>query len=534
MSSGGAGPASQHAEELTAPPEGMYWVQMQGLWALRPIVDLDYNREREHSTQPTERAARSALEQQGASLSDADRQWLSQSAGAACSAAALTEASAPPEGESSSRLEQLARMQGVVEFHHQHAQSQRVDGGPERRNEGDATSQVQGIQPLTQPPQPQAGTGQLHQIWPDWFLQWGRRVEGEGSSDNAPDPSAPPSAPPSPPEMPQRSMVKVPQLAAAHCQRPQLQKPALKAPGLWAREESPWHCDAGIEAAASPCGPVSGRSEPPTSLPLTIQAAEWFCRQRVVLPPQLRGAQLPSPWAQLVPVAPLLAMVLSLTGMIRRIEPSPTAGQSSHAATVLRRTPGRADALRADALRAACDGLPGDYNAAILFVVGAAMQCMQLLHWCALFAADVAVTLEAHLQSMPARDLLLPGTGRLPRLLSLHGKGAFAVHLHCTSDAHAPRTQCTGTNIDTACTHCMHAQARCALRARSLATFLTLQALICHVLYLRTARLAALTMTPPCSGGAFALAFGLRAAGTSRAPHAAQQHTEKPGVSLIS
>ena len=41
MFSGDAGPASQHAEELTAPPEGMYWAQVEGLWALRPIVDLE-------------------------------------------------------------------------------------------------------------------------------------------------------------------------------------------------------------------------------------------------------------------------------------------------------------------------------------------------------------------------------------------------------------------------------------------------------------------------------------------------------------
>ena len=34
--------ATQHAEELTAPPEGMYWVQIEGLWALRPIAgDLE-------------------------------------------------------------------------------------------------------------------------------------------------------------------------------------------------------------------------------------------------------------------------------------------------------------------------------------------------------------------------------------------------------------------------------------------------------------------------------------------------------------
>ncbi len=40
--------------------------------------------------------------------------------------------------------------------------------------------------------------------------------------------------------------------------------------------------------------------------------------------------------------------------------------------------------------------------AAFLFVVGTAMQCMQLLLVCALSAADVAVTFEAHLLSMPA------------------------------------------------------------------------------------------------------------------------------------
>lgn len=271
MASGGAGPASQHAAELSAPPEGMYWVQMQGLWALRPIVDLDYNREREHGTQSTERPARSTLEQQKASLSDAGRQSLSQSAGAACSAAALTEVSGPPEGQGSSRLEQLARMQGVVEFHHQHAQSLPVHGGPERRNEGNPTALVQqGIQPLT-PPQSQAATGQLHQIWPDWFLQWGRRVEDEGSSDHAPDPSASPSAPPSPPGTPQRSMVKgpvkVPQ-RSPHCQHTQLQKPALRVAGLWAREESPETPESRQQSGT--LWPVSGRIEP-TSLPVTIQ-----------------------------------------------------------------------------------------------------------------------------------------------------------------------------------------------------------------------------------------------------------------------
>ena len=61
-------------------------------------------------------------------------------------------------------------------------------------------------------------------------------------------------------------------------------------------------------------------------------------------------------------------------------------------------------------------------------------------------------------------------------------------------------------------------QARCG---RSLATFLALQAVICQILYLRTASLAALTVSLPCTTGAFALAFGL-ARRASRAPHAAQ------------
>ena len=40
--------------------------------------------------------------------------------------------------------------------------------------------------------------------------------------------------------------------------------------------------------------------------------------------------------------------------------------------------------------------------AAFLFVVGTAMQCMQLLLFCSLSAADVALTHEAHMQCMPA------------------------------------------------------------------------------------------------------------------------------------
>ena len=212
MASGGPGRPPEHADETTAPPEGMYWVQMQGLWALRPIDDLDQNRERESGSQPTERPAGSALEQQRVSLSDADRQWLSQSAGAACSAAALSEASAPPAGAGSSQPERLPRTQGVVEFHHQHCSPSFAA----------AVAQDTALrllpQPFTQPqpaPLPAAAAPQdapesFPQDWPDWFLRWGRRVEGDNGPDDAPGPSAPPSAPPSPPETPQRSMLKVP------------------------------------------------------------------------------------------------------------------------------------------------------------------------------------------------------------------------------------------------------------------------------------------------------------------------------------
>ena len=209
MASSEPGRSSGHGEETTQPPEGMYWVQMQGLWALRPIVDLDYNRVRANASQPTERAVGSTLAQQRVSLSDADRQWLSQSAGAACSAAALTEASALPEGEGNSRLERLPRTQGVIEFRHQHCSPSFAAAVAH-----DTTPRVQ-PQPLTSPPPlplpappPQQVPEQQHQVWPDWLLQWGRRVEDEEGSGHAPGPSAPPSAPTSPPEKPQRSIVK--------------------------------------------------------------------------------------------------------------------------------------------------------------------------------------------------------------------------------------------------------------------------------------------------------------------------------------
>ena len=238
MAGNDPGRTLRHDEETTAPPEGMYWVQMQGLWALRPIADLDYTDEKPNSSQRTERSARSTLEQQRAPLTDADRQWLAQSAGASCStAAASVDASAPTVGEGSSRPERLPRTQGVIEFHQQHCSPSFAAAVAH-----DGTPRVQ-PQPFTPPPpgpapaaallggaqiggqlgaQPSEGSPeQQSQEWPDWLLQWGWRVEsGGGGPSDAPDSSAPPSAPPSPPETPQRSKSQT-ALARSPCGHPQ-------------------------------------------------------------------------------------------------------------------------------------------------------------------------------------------------------------------------------------------------------------------------------------------------------------------------
>lgn len=225
----------RHDEETTAPPEGMYWVQMQGLWALRPIVDLDYTDGQPNTNQHTERSARSTLEQQRAPLTAADREWLAQSAGASCStASASVDASAPAEGEGGSRPEQLPRTQGVIEFHEQHCSPSFAAAVAH-----DAPPRVQ-PQPFTPPPplpppallggaqiggqlgaQPSEDLPEQQSLeWPDWLLQWGRRVESGGGPADAPDPSAPPSAPPSPPtETPQRSKHQR-ALARSPCGRP--------------------------------------------------------------------------------------------------------------------------------------------------------------------------------------------------------------------------------------------------------------------------------------------------------------------------
>ena len=195
----GDGPARiPHDQETTEPPPGMYSVQMQGLRALRPIEDVDHNDVHTDSSQHTENCARLTPEQPRVPLTDADRQWLAQSAGAACSAAALTEASTPSEGEGSSRPERLPRTQGVVEFGQQHCSPSFAAAVAHD------TARVQS-QPVNLPlpvaaqPQDVPEQNYHYQGWPDWLLQWGQRVEDVETSDHAPGPSTPPSVPPSPP-----------------------------------------------------------------------------------------------------------------------------------------------------------------------------------------------------------------------------------------------------------------------------------------------------------------------------------------------
>lgn len=252
MASGDAARTSLNSDETTAPPPGMYWVQMQGLWALRPIVDDHNHRGQINRSQHPEGVDRSTLEQQRAPLTEADRQWLAQSAGAACSAGALTEASMP--ASSTPRPEQLPGTQGVIEFRHQHC-------APSFAAAVARDTVFAHPQPSTQPLlpsvslQPQNEPDPDYQGWPDWLLQWGRRVEDEEGSDHAPGTSASPSAPPSPPGTPQRSMVKV---ALAPMRPSRLQRPTLaQGYALGPRGESPLRMEAGSRlrqrSGACPC-----------------------------------------------------------------------------------------------------------------------------------------------------------------------------------------------------------------------------------------------------------------------------------------
>lgn len=172
---------------------------------------------------------------------------------------------------------------------------------------------------------------------------------------------------------------------------------------------------------------------------------------------------------------PILAILLSLLDIIRRFELSLSPG---HPTLLLHYAALGAALMHCVLLAMAAE----ETIAAFLFVAVTAMQCAQLLLYCTLSAADLALTLETHLQSMPAA---------IGCFMVLGGSQGWCPFLE---------------------------EARCG---RSLATFLALQAFICLVLYLRTAMLEALTVILPCSTGAFALAFGL-AHRASRVPHAVQ------------
>ena len=323
-------------DEKPAPPPGMYWVQMQGLWALRPIADLDMCQL--SPIAGLHPAAMSAAEQRA---SWTDQQRLAQSAGAACSAAASS-AGTPSAVEGGTLEEQLARTKGVIGVPPNHVQLAKVNGGTEGGEGSDTIARVRprplpqtppSLSPLPPPQQPQqqqGGSEQQHQGWPNWFLQWAHRVK-EGPDQGAPGPSTPPSAPPSPPGTP---------------------------PFVWPRRlQRPF-----------------GRFHP---------LGLW------------EDAQLPRPWAQLALVAPVLAMVLSLVAMIRRMELSLSPG---HPALLLH-VAALGIALTHCVLLAAASK---ETVAAFLFVASTAMQAVQVCMYYTLSAADLAVTLEAHLESLPA------------------------------------------------------------------------------------------------------------------------------------
>jgi len=105
-----------------------------------------------------------------------------------------------------------------------------------------------------------------------------------------------------------------------------------------------------------------------------------------------------------------------------------------------------------------------------LFLASTVMQCVQVCLYCTLSAADLVVTLETHLDSMPAAVCCF---------VVLGGSQGW---------------------------HPFPDEARCG---RSLAIFLALQALISQALYVRTGQLAALTVSLSWCASAFALAFGL-------------------------
>ena len=284
MASGDPVPALPH-DEQAAPPPGMYWVQMQGLWALRPTVDIDSSFMRSDTNGHTESLSRATLEQEEPHPTGANQQKIAQSAGVACSAAALTALTSAAEG--GSRMERLARTQGVIGPPQiQHMPSARLNGGPEQRQEGDVTARLQPqapTPPLPPPPQPAHVPEQQHQGWPDWFLQWAHRVR-EGP-DHPPGSSAPPSAPitppsPSPPGT-QRSTVSKPLLAASPCGPAPLRRPAHSLRAMWVRLREPLPLGSRSAAAVAPwCPPNHAGGHSPVFAPSRERARFSFCPLR--------------------------------------------------------------------------------------------------------------------------------------------------------------------------------------------------------------------------------------------------------------
>ena len=212
-------------------------------------------------------------------------------------------------------------------------------------------------------------------------------------------------------------------------------------------------------------------------------------------------------------MVPVLAMALSLIDLIRRNELSLSTGHPM--LLVVYAALGGALTLCVLLTTASKETI-----AAFLFVACTAMQCVRLLLYCSLSAADLALLL-------PLRERLATSIPVVICYYLVQGgfQGCYPFPdevlwpCTCTLCTHASAPSVRALTW-TPRMHIACAQARCG---RSLATFLATQASICLVWYLRTARLAALTVSLPCTAGAFALAFGL-ARLASRVPRAVQQH----------
>lgn len=199
-------------QEITASPPGMYWLQVQGLWALRPVMDVEGVRLRSGCREHRVSSHVTALLNPAPSIA----------AVAHDTARDLLPLTPPP-------LPMVVPLRGVPD----------------------------------------------DQGWPDWLLQWGRCLEDEEVADNAPGPSVPPSVPPSPPERRSVASCIVPCLrlpmrhdCAEPPTAPEVRTLAQGKPPGPRREPSPMRPQ-GKTAAAPWCRPKL-----PISLLLTIQAAE--------------------------------------------------------------------------------------------------------------------------------------------------------------------------------------------------------------------------------------------------------------------